>query len=119
MTLDPAELTAEQRLARLGVPFEEPGPGDVLDPEVGGCLLARRVEDGVRVKVVIRPELQGWKRVTFAEWAESRFARFIESGPEPDGWQERPDGDWQLCGRLTEMPLLDQDLGAAPPGQDS
>jgi hypothetical protein len=119
MTLDPEELTAEQRLARLGVPFEGPDSGDAIDPELGGCLLARPVDGGVQVKVVIRPELQGWERVTFAEWAESRFMRFIEHGPEPDGWQVRPDGDWQLCGRLTQMPPLDQAPGAAPPGPDS
>jgi hypothetical protein len=40
----------------------------------------------------------------FAEWAESRFARLIEHGPEPAGWQERSDGARQLWGRLTQMP---------------
>jgi hypothetical protein len=119
VTLDPDGLTAEQRLARLGVPFEEPDSADALDPELGGCLLARPVDDGVQVKVVIRPELPGWQRVTFAEWAESRFMRFIEHGPEPDGWQKRPDGDWQLCGRLTQMPFLDQAPGTAPPAPGS
>jgi hypothetical protein len=56
------------------------------------------------VKAAIRPGLDGWQRDMFAEWAESRFARLIEHGPEPDGWQERSGGARQLWGRLTKVP---------------
>jgi hypothetical protein len=103
---NPVEPTAEQRLAAIGIPLEEIDFGREDEPDVGGCLLAEDVPDGggTRVKAAIRPGLDGWQRDMFAEWAESRFARLIEHGPEPDGWQERSDGARQLWGRLTKMP---------------
>ena len=99
---------AEKRLSEAGIPMEEQDYGDAVDPDVFGCILARPVEGGTQFKIAVRPELAGWQRETFAEWAASRFVRFVEHGPEPDGWQEQSvGGTWQLWGRLTEMPTLD------------
>jgi hypothetical protein len=100
-------MSAEERLGALGVPFEETDFGDNVDPDVFGCLLVRQVDNGLMMKVAIRPGLVRDARETFAQWAESRLQRFAEHGPEPDGWQKRSDGDWQLWGRLQQMPRLD------------
>jgi hypothetical protein len=105
---------AERRLLAIGIPLEETefgieGVVEFVDPEVGGCILARPVEGGHQFKAGIRPGLPGWQREMFAEWAAQRFTRFAEHGPGPDGWQEQ-DGDrgtWQLWSRLTAMPALD------------
>ena len=102
---------AEGRLAALGIPLEDQDFGDAVDHEVLGCILAAPAEGGNKFRAVLRPGLSGETRETFAEWAASRFARFAERGPEPDGWQEQQElsdgGVWQLWGRLTEMPSLD------------
>lgn len=100
-------MGAEERLGALGVPFEEIDFGANVDADVRGCLLVRQVGEGLMMKVAIRPGLVGPARETFAHWAESRLQRFAEHGPEPDGWQKRSDGDWQLWGRLRQMPNLD------------
>jgi hypothetical protein len=103
---------AEQRLAAAGIPLEEEDFGREDEPDVGGCTLAEPVAGGTRVKAVIRPGLAGEPRAMLAEWAESRFQRFTEHGPEPDGWQKRTsDGAWQLWARLHEMPSPDCVLG--------
>jgi hypothetical protein len=96
--------SAEQRLAAMGVPIEEQDFDGAVDPEVSGCILAEFVPGGVRLKAVVQAGLGGWQRDMFAEWAESRFVRLQEHGTEPDGWQERSDGAWQLWGRMTPMP---------------
>jgi hypothetical protein len=99
--------TAEERLAALGVPLEEIDFGREDEPDVGGCIMAEDAEGGTRVKVVIRPGLAGEPRATFAEWAESRFARLIEHGPEPDGWEDHGYGRWQLWARMHQLPRAD------------
>lgn len=59
------------------------------------------------MQAAIRPGLEANRRATFAEWAESRFQRFLEHGPEPDGWQKRSDGAWQLWARGVQLPTFD------------
>jgi hypothetical protein len=99
--------TAEERLAALGVLLEEIDFGREDEPDVGGCIMAEDAEGGTRVKVVIRPGLSGEPRATFAEWAESRFARLIEHGPDPDGWEDHGYGRWQLWARMHQLPRAD------------
>ncbi len=99
---------AEERLIEtLGVPLESTDFGSDCDLALSGCLLVRQLDDGLMMKAAIRPGLAGETREQFAEWAKSRFLRFAEHGPEPDGWQKRSDGDWQLWARLQQMPSLD------------
>nr|WP_181393174.1 hypothetical protein [Streptomyces rochei] len=102
---------AEQKLTHdYGWPLEEVDFGREDEPDVGGCLLARQVPTGVQVRIVIRPGLAGDDRDTFAAWALQLVERFIEHGPEgpqADGWQKRSDGDWQLWGRVHDLPPLD------------
>jgi hypothetical protein len=98
---------AEERMASQGLILQETELGRDDDPAVGGCLMAEISGGMAGVQVVIRPGLAGQTRADFAEWAESRINRFLEHGPEPDGWRQRPDGVWQLWGRLQEMPSLD------------
>ncbi|MFF0487798.1 hypothetical protein ACFYTQ_02120 [Nocardia sp. NPDC004068] len=101
------DMDAENRLEALGVPLEETDFGREDEPDIGGCLLVRQVDGGLMMKVAIRPGIAGEERDMFAQWAESRLLRFAEHGPEPDGWQHRSDGDWQLWGRWQQMPGLD------------
>lgn len=98
---------AEERLAEVGLSFQEIDLVRDGEPDVGGCLLAEVADGRAGIRIVIRQGLTGWVREKFAEWAESRIKRFLEHGPDPDGWQQRRDGVWQLCGRLQEMPALD------------
>jgi hypothetical protein len=98
---------AEERLAEVGLTFQEVDLVRDGEPDVGGCLLAEVSENRAGIRIVVRQGLAGWVREKFAEWAESRIKRFLEHGPDPDGWQQRGDGVWQLCGRLQEMPNLD------------
>lgn len=98
---------AERWLNAQGWPIEEEDFGREDEPLVAGCALLREVGDGVMVRLVVRPGLEGELRVTFAEWAQQKILRFAEHGPEPDGWQRRSDGDWQLWARLVQLPSLD------------
>ena len=77
------------------------------DPAIGGCVRAH-IEDGFAgIEVIVRPGLAADQKTSFAEWAESRINRFLERGPEPDGWQQTADGVWQLCARQESLPSLD------------
>jgi hypothetical protein len=77
------------------------------DPAIGGCVRAH-LEDGFAgIEVIVRSGMDADMKTSFAEWAESRINRFLERGPEPDGWQKNPDGFWQLCARQQVMPSLD------------
>ncbi|MGW0251067.1 hypothetical protein ACWDYH_31005 [Nocardia goodfellowii] len=100
-------MSAEERLNALGISLEETDFGREDEPDVGGCLLVEAFEQGMKVMVAVRPGLVGGDRETYAEWAESRLRRFAEHGPEPDGWQKRSDGRWQLWARQQQLPSLD------------
>jgi hypothetical protein len=90
----------------LGVPIRE-ADFSAYDAAVGGCVRAH-IEDGFAgIEVIVRSGLAADLKTSFAEWAESRINRFLERGPEPDGWQRTPDGVWQLCARQEALPSLD------------
>ena len=90
----------------LGVPIREVD-FSAYDAAVGGCVRAH-IEDGFAgIEVIVRSGLAPDLKTSFAEWAESRINRFLERGPEPDGWQRTPDGVWQLCARQETLPSLD------------
>lgn len=56
--------------------------------------------------LMARPELDPVQREMFAEWCHQHIARFVEHGPEPDGWQLRSDGGWQLYAGAVDLPPL-------------
>ncbi len=90
----------------MGVPIREVDLSG-YDAAVGGCVRAH-IEDGFAgIEVIVRPGLAADLKTSFAEWAESRINRFLERGPEPDGWQQTADGVWQLCARQETLPSLD------------
>ena len=90
----------------MGIEMREADFG-TYDPSIGGCVRAH-IEDGFAgIEVVVRPGLAADLKSSVAEWAESRINRFLERGPEPDGWQKTPDGIWQLCARQEALPSLD------------
>lgn len=96
---------AETWLNKIGWPIEELDFGREDDPDVDGCALIHAIPDvGISVKLVVRPGLAPEFRAGFAEWAKQRIGRFLEHGPEPDGWQLRSDGDWQMWVRRVELP---------------
>lgn len=104
-----AAVGAEERLATAGISIDDVDFSREDEPDVVGCLLMQRVEGGSKIRVAIRPGTTGEPRARYAEWAESRIQRFIEHGPEPDGWQARSDMDdgWQLWGRERLLPHFD------------
>jgi hypothetical protein len=77
------------------------------DPGIGGCLRAEIKDGWAGLAVLVRSSLDAEQKASFAEWAESRINRLLESGPQPDGWQQQPDGIWQLCARQMTLPSLD------------
>lgn len=82
--------------------------GLVVEPDVHGCLIVEEYGDGSgRVGMGYRPDLPLDTLKMLGEWALQRVGRFLEHGPEPDGWQRRSDGAWQVWARLHEMPSLD------------
>lgn len=87
-------------------------PADVvarLDDGLKGCLIMEQGPGGAICggRLGYRPDLQMNEVRTLGEWATSRVARFLEHGPEPDGWKRRGDGGWQLWAQLMELPPLD------------
>jgi hypothetical protein len=106
-TLD-GVMDEESRLLALGVVIDEFDFGREDEPDVSGLLLLEEVPGGLGVTALVRPRLSSEPRRTFAEWTLQHIERFIEHGPEPDGWQLRQsDGRWQLWARLVELPPLD------------
>jgi len=90
----------------MGVPIQEID-FSAYDPAIGGCVRAH-IENGFAgMEVIVRAGLATDLKTSFAEWAESRISRFLERGPEPDGWQQTADGVWQLCARQETLPSLD------------
>ena len=96
---------AELRLSRIAGPFEVLDIDD-LDPGLGGCvLIAEHGPDHSSYKIGVRASLSFARRERFAVWATERILRFLEHGPEPDGWQKRTlDGAWQLWAREVLLP---------------
>lgn len=101
------ESNAEKRLADLGISIDEVDFGREDEPDIIGCAVAWPVGDGHRVSLVVRPGIEPWQRSMFAEWATSRLGRLAEHGTEPDGWQLRSDGGWQLWSRLHQLPSFE------------
>lgn len=104
-----AAVDAEEWLAAAGMGLIEKDFGREDEPDVIGCLLVQRIEEGLKFRAFIRPGTTGEQRTTCAEWAVSRIQRFIEYGPEPDGWKARSDMDdgWQLWAREQLLPDFD------------
>ena len=106
---------AEEQLIGRGMSLEdwdlsdEPDTQDkTVDPDICGfAFIDPQLAGSYRVVLLVRPGLSSEKRELFAEWALQRVERFMEHGPEPDGWQRRKaDGAWQLWTRLVELPDL-------------
>src|SRR5689334_6090809 len=113
---DQSAGSGERRLEeRWGVHLEEmfvdadaDGLRSHLDanPDVSGVVMVAPTTDGVnhRVAAFVRPGLLDPCRDSFAAWVDEKLARYLEHGPEPDGWQRRTsDGGWQLWARLVEL----------------
>ncbi|WP_019073250.1 hypothetical protein [Streptomyces hokutonensis] len=98
---------AEKQLNAGGLELEEEDFGREDEPDVDGCALIGVRDEGLQVRLVIRPGLAPAFRAGFAEWALQRIQRFEEHGPEPDGWQKRSDGNWQLWVRRHWLPQID------------
>ncbi len=78
------------------------------EPDVIGLVVVWWLDpahERYRVVLFVAPGTTTERRAQFAEWAASRLSRLMESGPEPDGWQERQtDGGLQLWARLVFLP---------------
>lgn len=88
-------MGAEERLNAAGLYFDElPEPPD--DPARVGAILVLTVGSAYDVEVFVKQGLDQALRSQFAEWVDSRLKRFVEHGPEPDGWHLQSDGRWHL-----------------------
>lgn len=78
----------------------------------------------LRVCGLIRSTLTGEDDAALGRWIGTRARRFIEHGPDPDGWRLRiTDGGWQLVVRVANASsvlaqlaglLTDHDAPAEP-----
>lgn len=93
------------------VPLFELAAADValVDDAVHGCLVMQREPDGTITggRLGYRPGLLVDDLRMLGEWATVRVGRFLEHGPEPDGWQRRSDGGWQIWARAYQLPPID------------
>jgi hypothetical protein len=100
-------MDAEARLMTRGVPIDSADLPRSDEPDIIGYFVLYPEPWGARVFLQVPRSISMEDRNTFAEWAESRLDRFLESGPEPDGWQKRTsDGGWQLWARKVLLPPL-------------
>lgn len=77
------------------------------EPSVVGYVKVRARDEGLELWAWVRPATNDDDLSQFAEWLDSRLDRFLEHGPEPDGWQSTSDGRWQMWARKTTLPDLD------------
>lgn len=101
---------AEIRLAGMGLDLTEcPAPfADLWPADIDSCLVLDLPVQAVYA--LIRPGSPPEVRALTAEWAERVLSRFADHGPEPDGWQPRPDGGYQLSTRVVSFPQEVVDL---------
>ncbi len=97
----------DEWLAARGATLQEYDLGREDEPDIGSLLLIEHSDalpDAFRV--FIRPGLDPADLVGVTSWARRVFERYLEHGPEPDGWQLRTDGDHQLWGRKVYLPPI-------------
>ena len=92
---------AEQELFDRGVRLQENEDVNHEMPEHLGCAVNDQGELLAEVHVQAGMS-QDWRDFA-AEGALERIDRFAEHGPEPDGWQLRSDGAWQLWLRPVQL----------------
>ena len=95
---------AEQELFDRGVRLQENEDVNHEMPEHLGCVLVAVNDQGeLLAEVHVQAGMsQDWRDFA-AEGALERIDRFAEHGPEPDGWQLRSDGAWQLWLRPVQL----------------
>jgi hypothetical protein len=77
------------------------------EPDVVGVARIEPSDDAVVIELTVRPETSPQDLEDLTRWAAERTLRFLEHGPEPDGWQKRSGGDgWQLWVRRVILPAL-------------
>lgn len=97
----------DEWLAAQGATLLEYDFGREDEPKVNSLLwIEHREARRDAFRVVIRPGLDPAAFDLVTSWARRVFERYIEHGPEPDGWQLRTDGDHQLWGRQVEIPPI-------------
>jgi hypothetical protein len=96
---------AELRLTRVTGPFEELHLDNDTDAGLGCILITEHGPGFSSFNIGVRAGLSFAQRQRFAEWARERILRWLQHGPEPDGWHKRAlDGKWQLWARETWLP---------------
>jgi hypothetical protein len=99
---------AERQLAEWGLDIEEMEFPAEVDSGIDAYAQIYRNGDEFDVTLRVRSGSSRDARREFADWAVSRIRRFAEHGPEPDGWQLRSDGGWQLWVRSVYLGDLDE-----------
>ncbi|WP_369380374.1 hypothetical protein [Streptomyces sp. cg36] len=104
-------LTMADRLDLIGVDVVELAELNwPEDPDVHGLALMYLPTDDsphLGARLVVRPGQTPETLQRIYTWAVGVFERIGEHGPEPDGWHERSDGNYQLWVRQVEVPSLD------------
>jgi hypothetical protein len=91
--------------------------GKVDHPDAFACLLVIGEGPERRFGAVIAPDAPEELADPFVPYAQSRFQRFVEHGPEPDGWiHETTDGvaTWVLFLTHSDDTDLANDLADLP-----
>lgn len=93
--------SGEELLLRNGLRIHEmpfPPSADRYD----GALLARNMEGGFGIKVVIRSGISGTRREVFARWAADEVKRLLDSGTD-ERWECRSATEQHLWFRRTTI----------------
>lgn len=91
----------------------------MYEREYWACIVAEEIPAGgraaiignlqtlnIRVKVAFHPDLSRAQLEETAAGVLVRMARYVNDGPEPDGWQRRSDGPFQLWLTRHQLPKL-------------
>lgn len=102
---------AEVLLGKIGIRIEEFDFGREDEPDVVGYVTLEWLDldhERYQARLLVRPGISAEDRASFATWYLGALDRWLNNGPEMDGWQRRDsDAGWQLWCRRQYLPSLD------------
>lgn len=105
-----ADPDAEAQLQQAGLTITDHDIGND-DPGIVGAITVRWADldhEQYAACLLLRPGVPPETRAVFATWARDMLLRWMQHGPDVDGWQPREtDAGWQLWARLARLPSLD------------
>lgn len=109
--LSAVDENVEAQLNQVGLEIEEFDFGREDELDITGFIMVKWLDldhEKYTATIGVRPGTGPEDRAAFATWARDVLARWLEHGPDVDGWQRREsDAGWQLWARRHYFPSLD------------